>query len=332
MKVSDFHYDLPPELIAQAPLADRSASRMLVVDRAFGRLIDRTFQDFPAYVSPGDCIVINDSKVIPSRLYGHRPTGGKVEVFLLKRSAADPEVWTALVKPGRSLQPGAMIHFDANLTAEVIDRAEHGERTLRFSQPIDERLEQIGHIPLPPYIKRGEEAADRDRYQTVYAAHKGSVAAPTAGLHFTPELLNRCQAAGAVIAPVTLHVGLGTFQPLATDDVSEVTLHAEEYEISESSATSMRGARRLIAVGTTSLRTIESAGLAAGRGETSLFISPGYKFLHAGALLTNFHLPSTSLLLLVAAFAGVDLARRAYLHAVAQRYRFYSYGDCMLVL
>ncbi|HEY3740137.1 MAG TPA: tRNA preQ1(34) S-adenosylmethionine ribosyltransferase-isomerase QueA [Bryobacteraceae bacterium] len=331
MKVSEFHYDLPPELIAQAPLADRSASRMLVVDRQAGTLEDRRFQDFPSYISPGDCIVINDSKVIPSRLYGHRPTGGKVEVFLLKR-LADPGVWTALVKPGRSLQPGATILFDDGLSAEVIGRGELGERTLRFSEPIDERLDRIGHIPLPPYIKRGDEAADRDRYQTVYAAHRGSVAAPTAGLHFTPELLGLCREAGAVIAPVTLHVGLGTFQPLTTDDVSKVTLHAEEYEISESAAASMRDAGRILAVGTTSLRTIESAGLKAGRGETSLFISPGYNFQHVGALLTNFHLPSTSLLLLVAAFAGADLTRRAYLHAVEERYRFYSYGDCMLVL
>ena len=330
MKVSDFSYHLPPELIAQSPLPDRSASRMLVVHRDSATLDDRHFRDLPEYLSPGDCLVINNSKVFPSRLFGHRPTGGKVEVFLLKQ--LEPRLWTALVKPGRSLQRGAQILFTEQLTAEVVDRAELGERTIRFDGAIEDQLDQIGHIPLPPYIKRSDNQADHERYQTVYAQHSGSVAAPTAGLHFTPGLLAECQAQGAILAPVTLHVGLGTFQPLTTDDVAEVKLHAEHYQITEESASQMRQAKRLIAIGTTSLRTIESAGLKSGSGETTLFIAPGYQFRHTGALVTNFHLPGTSLLLLVAAFAGIDLAKRAYSHAVDRRYRFYSYGDCMLVL
>ena len=332
MKVSDFDYHLPPELIAQEPLPDRSASRMLVVHRSTGVFEDRHFRDLPSYLTPGDCIVLNNSKVFPSRLFGQRPTGGKVEVFLLKQ--LEPQLWTALVKPGRSLQPGAQILFNEQLTAEVVDRAELGERTIRFHGPIpiEDLLDRIGHIPLPPYIKRTDAPADHERYQTVYAEHKGSVAAPTAGLHFTPELLEQCRAQGADVAPVTLHVGLGTFQSLTTDEVSEVKLHSERYEISPESAVKMRQAKRLIAIGTTSLRTIESAGVAAGSGDTALFISPGYRFKHTGALLTTFHLPSTSLLLLVAAFAGTDLTTQAYAHAVQRRYRFYSYGDCMLVL
>ena len=330
MKVSDFSYYLPPELIAQSPLPDRSASRMLVVHRDSATLEDRHFRDLPHYLTPGDCLVLNDSKVFPSRLFGHRATGGKVEVFLLKQ--IEPRLWTALVKPGRSLQPGTQIIFTEQLTADVVDRAELGERTIRFHGPIENQLDQIGHIPLPPYIKRPDNQADHERYQTVYAQHPGSVAAPTAGLHFTPGLLAECKAKGATLAPVTLHVGLGTFQSLTTDDVAEVKLHAEHYEITEESASQMRQAKRLIAIGTTSLRTIESAGLTPGSGQTTLFIAPGYQFRHAAALVTNFHLPGTSLLLLVAAFAGIDLARKAYAHAVDNRYRFYSYGDCMLVL
>ena len=330
MKVSDFDYHLPPELIAQAPLPERSSSRMLVVHRDSRTLEDRHFRDLPKYLSPGDCLVLNDSKVFPSRLLGHRPTGGKVEVFLLRQ--IEPGLWTALVKPGRSLQPGAQILFTGRLTAEIVDRADLGQRTVRFHGPIEEMLDQIGHIPLPPYIKRPDDRTDRERYQTVYAQHSGSVAAPTAGLHFTSGLLEECRAKGAEIASVTLHVGLGTFQPLTTGNVADVKLHAERYEIRAESAAHMSRAKRLIAVGTTSLRTIESAGIRAGSGETTLFIAPGYGFKHAGALLTNFHLPGTSLLLLVAAFAGVELARHAYTHAVGQRYRFYSYGDCMLVL
>ena len=331
MKVSDFNYELPPELIAQSPLADRSASRMLVVHRNSGLFEDRHFRDLPQYLSEGDCLVLNDSKVFPSRLYGHRPTGGKVEVFLLKQ--LESRLWTALVKPGRTLQPGAQIVFGEQLTAEVTDRGELGERTIRFHFPIEERLDELGHTPLPPYIKRADDAADRERYQTVYARHPGSAAAPTAGLHFTPEVLERCRAPGATVAYVTLHVGLGTFQPLTTDEVDQITLHSESWEIPKESLPQLRHARRLVCVGTTSLRTIESAGFEyPSSGETSLFIAPGYLFEHAGALLTNFHLPGTSLLLLVAAFAGVDLARQAYAHAVRERYRFYSYGDCMLVL
>ncbi len=330
MKVSDFSYYLPPELIAQVPLPDRASSRMLVVHRGTNTLEDRHFRDLPEYVGPGDCVVLNNSKVFPSRLFGHRPTGGKVEVFLLRQ--LEPNLWTALVKPGRSLQPGADIVFSSELTGQVVARAELGERTVRFDGPLEALLDQIGHIPLPPYIKRHDAPADHERYQTVYAHQKGSVAAPTAGLHFTPEILSQIEAKGACVAQVTLHVGLGTFQSLTTDEIADVKLHGEHYQITEENAVTLRQAKRLVAVGTTSLRTIESAGLAAGDGETSLFISPGYHFRHTGALLTNFHLPSTSLLLLVAAFAGDNLTKQAYDHAVARKYRFYSYGDCMLVL
>ena len=245
MKISEFDYHLPPELIAQEALADRSASRMLVVHRSNGLLEDRHFRDLPSYLAPGDCLALNNSKVFPSRLFGRRPTGGKVEVFLLKR--LEPGLWSALVKPGRSLQPGAQILFNEQLTAKIVDRADLGERTIRFHGPIEELLDQIGHIPLPPYIKRTDQPSDHERYQTVYAQHQGSVAAPTAGLHFTPEILEQCRAKGVDIAPVTLHVGLGTFQSLTTDEVDEVRLHSERYEITDDSATIMRQAKRLIA-------------------------------------------------------------------------------------
>lgn len=338
MRVSDFDYSLPPELIAQAPLDDRSASRMLVVDRASNSLADRHFRDLPEFLRPGDCLVLNESKVIPCRLFGKRAAGqgGKVEVFLLRPTGDEAHTWTALVKPGRRLRVGDIIEIDSPsqpVTAEIIDRSDSGKRTLRFSTPITpDLLERIGHIPLPPYIRREDAATDRQRYQTVYARQAGSVAAPTAGLHFTPEVLDRCTAQGATIAKVTLHVGLGTFQPLSTDVVSEIRLHSEQYDISPEASDLMRAAKRLIPIGTTSLRTIEGAGIHPGSGETDIFISPGYQFRHAAGLVTNFHLPSTSLLLLVAAFAGADLTRRAYRHAVESRYRFYSYGDCMLVL
>jgi S-adenosylmethionine:tRNA ribosyltransferase-isomerase len=334
MKVSDLAYHLPDELIAQQPLAERSASRMLVVDRTAGTLRDQHFRDLPEYLTAGDCLVLNDSKVIRSRLFGRRKTGGAVEVFLLKKAAES--TWQALVRPAKRVKVGELLEFPGGVTGEILSQGHGGgERTVQFHcalRPAEEVLEEIGHIPLPPYIKRPDEASDNERYQTIYARERGSVAAPTAGLHFTEGVMQRCRQAGAGFAQVTLHVGLGTFQPLSADEVSEVKLHSESYSIDLENATKMRSAKRLVCVGTTSLRTIESAGLRPGSGETGLLISPGYRFLHAGALLTNFHLPGTSLLLLVAAFAGVDLTKLSYAHAVREQYRFYSYGDCMLIL
>lgn len=355
MDLADFDYALPEELIAQAPLAERDASRMLVVDRANGNWQDCRFRDLPEFLGAGDCLVLNDSRVFPARLFGHRagvhalPIGkknparhayltGEVEVLLLRPIDSAAREWEALVHPGKKMRVGERVSFAEGLEAEVIAQREYGERTLQFHAEGDiyEAFERIGHVPLPPYIKRGDEAADRERYQTVFAREKGSSAAPTAGLHFTPQVLEECRARGADIAFVTLHVGLGTFQPLHGEVTAGQKLHSEHYRIDASNAARMRAARRLVAVGTTSVRTIESAmlsrGLRESSGETDLFIYPGFEFRAAGAILTNFHLPRTSLLLLVCAFAGRDLALAAYRHAVEQRYRFYSYGDCMLIL
>ena len=353
MRLSDFDYKLPPGLIAQEPAADRAASRMLVLHRGGERWEDRRFRDLPEFLAPGDCLVLNDSKVFPCRLYGRRagvhalPVGqrnpkrrenlsGTVEVFLLRPVSADAREWEALVRPGRKMRTGERIRFNGGaLEAEITARGEFGERTLRFLTDADvyEALDQIGHVPLPPYIKRPDSPADRDRYQTVFARERGSVAAPTAGLHFTEEMLERCRAAGAQIAYVTLHVGLGTFQPIHSEQFEQARLHAESYSITREHAATMDAARRLVAVGTTSVRTIESAHKSGAlRGETDLFIYPAFQFARTGALLTNFHLPRTSLLLLVCAFGGADFVLAAYRHAVEQKYRFYSYGDCMLIL
>jgi len=355
LNLEDFDYRLPEELIAQEPLADRSGARMLVVYRSEGRWEDRTFREFPSFLRTGDCLVLNDSRVFPARLFGRRaglhalPVGknnpkrneylsGEVEVFLLRPVGADGRDWDALVRPGRKMPVGEKIHFADGLEAEIVARGEFGERTIRFHRAagLYEEFEKIGHVPLPPYIKRGDEARDRERYQTVFAREKGSVAAPTAGLHFTPEILQQCRAAGAEVAYVTLHVGLGTFQPLHAEQVEQGRLHAERYRITEDNAAKMRAARRLVAAGTTSVRTVESAlrtgEIRAQSGETDIFIYPGFEFRGAGAMLTNFHLPKTSLLLLVSAFAGRELTLAAYRHAVEARYRFYSYGDCMLII
>jgi len=338
-ELAQFDYDLPDEQIAQEPLEDRAASRMLVVDRASGRWQDRTFRDLPEFLGPGDCLVLNDSRVFPARLYGHRAGWrGKVEVLLVRPLASGGRVWEALVRPGRKIRTGERIAFEGGLEAEVVGRGAFGQRMLAFPPDRDlfEDFERIGHVPLPPYIRRADRPEDRERYQTVFAAEKGSVAAPTAGLHFTPEVLEACRARGARTAYVTLHVGLGTFQPLHAEQLREGKLHRESFRISAENARIMRATRRLVAVGTTSLRTLESA-LARGpmeavSGETELFIRPGYAFRGAGALLTNFHLPRTSLLMLVCAFAGTELALAAYRHAVKSKYRFYSYGDCMLIV
>jgi len=343
MDLAEFDYELPEELIVQIPLPDRSASRMLVVDRARQRWEDRWFRDLPEFLGPGDCLILNDSRVFPARLYGRRAKfSGAVEVLLLRPVDGSTKEWHALMHPGKKMRVGEIVRFtddrETPLEAEVVARRGFGERTLRFRTERDvyDELEKIGHVPLPPYIKRQDEAADRERYQTVFARERGSAAAPTAGLHFTPAVLDECRARGAQIAFVTLHVGLGTFQPLHTDRVEGHQLHAEHFSITAENAARMAAARRCVAVGTTSVRTIESAMLSGGLretgGETNLFIYPGFEFRATGAMLTNFHLPCTSLLLLVCAFAGKELALDAYRHAVSERYRFYSYGDCMLIL
>ncbi len=339
MDLTAFDFHLPGELIAQEPLADRAASRMLVVHRDEGRWEDRMFRDFPTYLRPGDCLVLNDSRVFPARLFGTRTgSSAAAEVLLLRACAPGSREWRALVRPGRKLGVGERIRFPGGLEAEITSVAEFGERTLRFKGDSDllEEFEKIGHVPLPPYIKRPDRAADRDRYQTVFARERGSVAAPTAGLHFTPEILESCRARGADIAYVTLHVGLGTFQPLHDEQIERARLHAESYRITEENATRIRAAKRLVCAGTTSVRTVETAlrhvGSLAQSGETDIFIYPGFEFRGVGAMLTNFHLPRTSLLLLVCAFAGTELALAAYRHAIDAAYRFYSYGDCMLIV
>jgi S-adenosylmethionine:tRNA ribosyltransferase-isomerase len=355
MHLSEFDYHLPHELIAQEPLADREASRMLVLYRDQQLWEDREFRELPGFLRQGDCLVLNNSKVFPSRLYGRRdgvhalPVGknnpkrwqnlsGRVEVFLTRPVSPDRKTWEALVRPGRKMRTGERIRFDDHLTAEILARDEFGQRTVRFNaeEDIFDALNAVGHVPLPPYIRRPDQPADRERYQTVFASKTGSVAAPTAGLHFTPEVLERCRLAGARLAYITLHVGLGTFQPLHTEVVEQAKLHSEVFEIDEENASQIRAARRRIAVGTTSVRTLETAALRgntnAGAGDTSLFIYPGFKFQATDAMLTNFHLPKSSLLLLVCAFAGREFVLEAYRHAVEQRYRFFSYGDCMLIV
>ena len=360
MLVSDFDYDLPEELIAQQPLPDRAASRLLHLSAA-SSLVDRQFRELPDILRPNDLVVLNNTRVFPARLYGrraglrsqplspHNPASrdflsGQVEVLLTRQLQRDPNDWECLVRPGRKIGVGEHLFLGSGhdeLRAEVIARGEFGERHIRFA-PADDffaRVERIGHIPLPPYIARADSPADRDRYQTVYARDRGSVAAPTAGLHFTPEILSRLHDRGIETTEVTLHVGLGTFQPVRVERVEEHTLHSETYSISEEAAVKIHQARReshrIVAVGTTTVRTLEYAAQAgevqAGSGEANLFIYPGYKFRLVQALLTNFHLPQSTLLMLVCALGGKENVLNAYRHAVAERYRFYSYGDCMFV-
>jgi S-adenosylmethionine:tRNA ribosyltransferase-isomerase len=339
VQVSDFNYHLPEELIAQEPLPERSASRMLVVSREKHSFQDDEFRNFHQYVRAGDCLVLNDTRVFPARLHGRRNTirGAAVEVLLIRALQEDETVWRVLAKPGKRVRAGDQIIFDERLRAEVLSQGDFGERTLRFlaHEPVSDLLERLGETPLPPYIHRLPRASDRERYQTVFAGKRGSVAAPTAGLHFTPEMLDKCRAAGAELAYLTLHVGLGTFAPLRQAELSEIRLHEEYFEIGEANAEAMRRAKRLFCIGTTSVRTLETAllrgGLRATSGETNLFIQPGFHFRGTGAMLTNFHLPQSSLLMLVCAFAGHELALAAYRHAVEKRYRFFSYGDCMLI-
>ncbi len=373
MLVSEFDFHLPEALIAQEPLADRSASRLLHLYRQTGKFEDRRFREFPALLRADDLLVVNNSRVFPARLFGRRsgkraqpvsprnPAArdflhGQVEVLLTRQTG--PEEWEALVRPGRKIGVGEKIFFsqaesgrgrgpatEPALVAEVIARGEYGERTLRF-QPVGDFfavVEELGHVPLPPYIAREDRKEDRERYQTVYARpeRRGSVAAPTAGLHFTPEILAQIHERGIEMAEITLHVGLGTFQPVHAERVEEHKLHRESYYVPEQAAEqinmALRQQRRVVAVGTTSVRTLEYVAsvnggrVAAGSGEADIFIYPGFEFRVIGALLTNFHLPRSTLLMLVSAFAGRENVLRAYEHAVTERYRFFSYGDCMFI-
>jgi len=380
LRIVDFDFDLPEELIAQEPPAVRGQSRMLAVNRATGEFRDSNFAEFPAQLEAGDLLVLNDTRVIPARLYAQRtlrrereqPTG-RIEVMLVEPVSpempgapsiprfsaervgdhalqpADENLWRALVKPGRKVAVGERLVFPAPtgetlLEAEVVERGQFGERLLRF-EPVEDFfavLDRIGHMPLPPYIHRDDAAADRERYQTVFSRERGSVAAPTAGLHFTPQTLDALTARGVEVARITLHVGLGTFAPLRVERVDEVHLHRERYTLSASAANALNAAvreqRRIVAVGTTVVRTLEHCALvAAGRpleahsGVTEIFISPGFEFRLVGALLTNFHLPQSSLMMLVSAFAGRENVLAAYRHAVQEKYRFFSYGDCMFL-
>ena len=372
MLVSEFHFYLPEELIAQEPLRDRAGSRLLHLSSASGKIEDRQFRDFPELLRADDLVVFNNTRVFPARLYGRRGgvqrsdgstlergnaasqnpvAGGRIEVLLTRQVQRDPNEWECLVRPGRKIGVGERLFFGEQdeLQAEVIGRGEFGERRIRFVNIPNQSgdadffalVEKIGHIPLPPYISREDSSGDRERYQTVYARERGSVAAPTAGLHFTPEILERMRERDIETAEVTLHVGLGTFQPVRAERVEEHQIHSEAYSISEEAAEKIsrarRESRRIVAVGTTTVRTLEYAALQgegavrAGSGEANLFIYPGYKFHVVDALLTNFHLPQSTLLMLVCALGGKENVMRAYEYAVAQRYRFYSYGDCMLV-
>lgn len=340
MKTSDFYYDLPEELIAQDPLEDRSSSRLLVLDKKTGETEHHVFREIVNYLDPGDCLVINDTKVIPARLIGAKEeTGAKIEVLLLKRGADD--VWETLVKPGRKAKPGTRISFgDGLLTGEVVDIVDEGNRLIHFEYEgiFEEILDRLGQMPLPPYITH--QLKDKERYNTVYAEHPGSAAAPTAGLHFTPELLEKIRDKGVGIAHVTLHVGLGTFRPVKVDDVENHHMHSEFYMIDETAAEKINRAKengkRVICVGTTSCRTIESAADENGRlkacsGWTDIFIYPGYQFKILDALITNFHLPESTLVMLVSALAGRDHVLAAYEEAVRERYRFFSFGDAMFI-
>ncbi|MCR4750679.1 MAG: tRNA preQ1(34) S-adenosylmethionine ribosyltransferase-isomerase QueA, partial [Eubacterium sp.] len=340
-KTSDFSFELPKELIAQDPLEDRSSSRLLCLDRNTGAIKHDVFRNITAYLKKGDCLVLNDTKVIPARLYGTKAdTGAAVEILLLKRREAD--VWETLVRPGKKCRPGARLIFgdESLLQGEILTVLEDGNRLIRFSYTgiFEEILDRLGEMPLPPYITH--KLQDRNRYQTVYAKHEGSAAAPTAGLHFTETLLQKIRAVGVEIVPVTLHVGLGTFRPVKVDDVEAHHMHSEYYQITAEAADRINKARenggRIICVGTTSCRTLESAADEDGRlressGWTDIFIYPGYRFRIMDALITNFHLPESTLLMLVSAFAGKERILAAYEEAVRNRYRFFSFGDAMFI-
>lgn len=341
LKKSDFFYELPQELIAQDPLADRSASRLLVLHRDSGKTEHRVFKDIKTYLHAGDCLVLNNTKVIPARLMGKKAeTGAAVELLLLKRREKD--VWETLVRPGKKCRQGAKLVFgEGLLTAEILETVEEGNRLVRFSYDgiFEEVLDKLGEMPLPPYITH--KLADKNRYQTVYAKYEGSAAAPTAGLHFTKELLEEIEGMGIRTAYVTLHVGLGTFRPVKADNILEHHMHSEYYEVSEEAAEKINRTKaeggRIICVGTTSCRTVESAAgedgrVSAGCGNTEIFIYPGYRFKVLDALITNFHLPESTLVMLVSALAGREQVLAAYEEAVREKYRFFSFGDAMLIV
>ena len=341
MKKQDFYYELPEELIAQDPLADRSSSRLLVLDRQSGAVSHHVFTEVADYLREGDCLVINDTKVIPARLIGSKVgTEAKIEILLLKRK--ENNIWETLVKPGKKAKPGTKISFGGGLlTGEVLEVVEEGNRLVQFSYEgiFEEILDRLGQMPLPPYITH--QLKERERYNTVYAVHEGSAAAPTAGLHFTPELLQEIEKKGADIARVTLHVGLGTFRPVKADEITDHHMHSEFYQINEEAAEKINRAKsgkgRVICVGTTSCRTVESAAdenghIRAGSGWTEIFIYPGYRFKVLDGLITNFHLPESTLIMLVCALAGREQVMKAYGEAVEERYRFFSFGDAMLVI
>ena len=340
MRKEDFYFDLPEELIAQDPLEDRSSSRLLVLDKETGEVEHHIFKEVIDYLEEGDCLVINDTKVLPARLIGSRVgTDAKIEVLLLKRNEND--IWETLVKPGKKAKVGTKISFgDGLLVGEVVDIVEEGNRLIHFEYEgiFEEVLDQLGQMPLPPYITH--QLQDKNRYQTVYAKHTGSAAAPTAGLHFTPELLEKIKEKGVDIAPVTLHVGLGTFRPVKVENILEHHMHSEFYQISAESAEKINRAKdngkRVICVGTTSCRTVESAAGEDGRmretsGWTEIFIYPGYKFKVLDCLITNFHLPESTLVMLVSALAGRENVLNAYGEAIKERYRFFSFGDAMML-
>jgi S-adenosylmethionine:tRNA ribosyltransferase-isomerase len=356
--VSDFNFHLPDDLIAQEPLATRDESRMLYLQRTGGRYSDRRFRDFPDLLQPGDLLVFNNTRVFPARLYGRREGArdvlpGRIEVLLTRQLSTQPNDWECLVRPGRKIGVGEWLFFGernrnlGELQAQVLSRGEFGERHIRFQPPQGKddnffaTLDRIGHVPLPPYIQRPDSLRDRERYQTVYAEHRGSVAAPTAGLHFTPEILDRIRHRGIETVDITLHVGLGTFQPIRVEHVEDHQIHSERYSISAAAASAinhaLRASRRVIAVGTTTVRTLEQAArlgagsVVAGPAAADLFIYPGFEFKVVKAMLTNFHLPQSTLLMLVCAFGGRENVLCAYEHAVCERYRFYSYGDCMFI-
>lgn len=351
MDISEFDYELPPELIAQHPLRERDRSRMLVIDRAAGMWRDSSFAELPALLRRGDVLVLNNTRVFPARLTGHRirsgERGAKVETLLLRRVSIEPNEWEVLAKPGRALRPGAELEFgNGRLRGEVVAQLEEGRRIIRFTaaDDFDQVIDEIGHTPLPPYIRRASDTEkirlDEPEYQTIYARQRGAIAAPTAGLHFTERVLTELTARGIQTVEITHHVGFATFQPVRVRQIEEHHIEAERYEIPAAAAQAINAARtagrRVIAVGTTTTRALESATddarlTRAGRGVTELFIYPGYSFRAIDGIITNFHLPQSSLLMLVAAFAGRELTLQAYRHAVRSHYRFYSYGDCMFI-
>lgn len=348
MLITDFDYDLPFELIAQYPEEKRDEARLLVVDRKKDQIYHKRFYDIIDYLNPGDCLVMNDSKVLPARLFGvKRDTGAKAEFLLIRRKDGEKgDLWEAMVKPGKKLKPGTVVDFSTEagraLSANILDFSEDGTRIVEFSYDGDfhERLEENGHIPLPPYIEREDEALDKEMYQTVYCREEGSVASPTAGLHFTEELLEKARNKGVKIAYVTLHVGIGTFRPVKCDVIEEHHMHFEEYSVTKENADiineTKKSGGRIISVGTTSSRTLESAAeengtVKEGHGNTGIFIYPGYRFKVVDALITNFHLPKSTLLMLVSALYDREKMIEIYEEAVRQRYRFFSYGDAMFI-